>query len=340
MMPFHPWVDGDLLTAPAFRGARSRRSRSSSAPPRTRWSCSATRCRRCPKTSRCASSRRRPPTSASPTRRACAPGSARVRRRPGRSRRRPRAPRAERAHGARPRAARATRCGATGSTGRRPMRGACHALDLPFTFGTLDVARLARLRRRAPARAAPTTLSRPHARGVDVVRGHRAAVGRGRSGRGPTDSSSVSAPTRPSGHDDAVARRVGHLAGRRDDAARWTVEVAIVTGASRGIGKGCALELGAAGATVYVTGRSVSESDHPLPGTVGATAARDRRARRHRRRGRARPSRRRRGRRAVRSRRRRARAARRPREQRVHRHRRAHVGSPVLGGCRCRTGTT
>ena len=32
--------------------------------------------------------------------------------------------------------------------------------------------------------------------------------------------------------------------------------VAIVTGASRGIGKGCALELGAAGCTVYVTGRS------------------------------------------------------------------------------------
>jgi dehydrogenase/reductase SDR family member 1 len=47
--------------------------------------------------------------------------------------------------------------------------------------------------------------------------------------------------------------------------------VAIVTGASRGVGKGCALELGAAGATVYVTGRSVDESDHPLPGTVGAT---------------------------------------------------------------------
>jgi dehydrogenase/reductase SDR family member 1 len=50
-------------------------------------------------------------------------------------------------------------------------------------------------------------------------------------------------------------------------------QVAIVTGASRGVGKGCALELGAAGATVYVTGRSVAESDHPLPGTVGATAA-------------------------------------------------------------------
>jgi len=48
--------------------------------------------------------------------------------------------------------------------------------------------------------------------------------------------------------------------------------VAVVTGASRGIGKGCALELGAAGATVYVTGRSVGETDHPLPGTVGSTA--------------------------------------------------------------------
>ena len=49
-------------------------------------------------------------------------------------------------------------------------------------------------------------------------------------------------------------------------------KVALVTGASRGIGKGCALELGTAGATVYVTGRTVSEGDHPLPGTVGATA--------------------------------------------------------------------
>ena len=48
--------------------------------------------------------------------------------------------------------------------------------------------------------------------------------------------------------------------------------IALVTGASRGIGKGCALELGARGATVYVTGRSTSETDHPLPGTIGATA--------------------------------------------------------------------
>lgn len=49
--------------------------------------------------------------------------------------------------------------------------------------------------------------------------------------------------------------------------------VAIVTGGSRGIGKGCAVELGAAGATVYVTGRTVAEGSAPLPGSVGATAA-------------------------------------------------------------------
>ena len=49
-------------------------------------------------------------------------------------------------------------------------------------------------------------------------------------------------------------------------------KVAIVTGASRGVGKGCALELGAAGATVYVTGRTLEEGAAPLPGTIGATA--------------------------------------------------------------------
>ncbi|MGA6206968.1 SDR family NAD(P)-dependent oxidoreductase [Nocardia testacea] len=48
--------------------------------------------------------------------------------------------------------------------------------------------------------------------------------------------------------------------------------IAVVTGASRGIGKGIALELGAAGATVYVTGRSGRPGR--LPGTVGETAAR------------------------------------------------------------------
>jgi NAD(P)-dependent dehydrogenase (short-subunit alcohol dehydrogenase family) len=49
-------------------------------------------------------------------------------------------------------------------------------------------------------------------------------------------------------------------------------QVAIVTGASRGVGKGCAIELGAAGATVYVTGRTLAPDQASLPGTIGATA--------------------------------------------------------------------
>lgn len=46
-----------------------------------------------------------------------------------------------------------------------------------------------------------------------------------------------------------------------------------MTGASRGIGKGVALALGDAGATVYVTGRTLQEGAAPLPGTIGGTAA-------------------------------------------------------------------
>lgn len=54
-----------------------------------------------------------------------------------------------------------------------------------------------------------------------------------------------------------------------------TGKVALVTGASRGAGKGIATELGAAGATVYVTGRSRPDarSSADLPGTVDETAA-------------------------------------------------------------------
>lgn len=49
--------------------------------------------------------------------------------------------------------------------------------------------------------------------------------------------------------------------------------VVVVTGASRGIGKGIALALAEQGATVYVTGRTVTAGSAALPGTVGETAA-------------------------------------------------------------------
>jgi NAD(P)-dependent dehydrogenase (short-subunit alcohol dehydrogenase family) len=54
---------------------------------------------------------------------------------------------------------------------------------------------------------------------------------------------------------------------------RLSGQVAVVTGASRGIGRGIALVLAGEGATVYVTGRTVTPGEYYLPGTVGETAA-------------------------------------------------------------------
>ena len=60
------------------------------------------------------------------------------------------------------------------------------------------------------------------------------------------------------------------------DRPKLSGKVAVVTGASRGVGKGVALGLGEAGATVYVTGRSVAVGDDPrgsLSRTVDEIAA-------------------------------------------------------------------
>ncbi|MGD9889682.1 MAG: SDR family NAD(P)-dependent oxidoreductase, partial [Dehalococcoidia bacterium] len=60
----------------------------------------------------------------------------------------------------------------------------------------------------------------------------------------------------------------GALAGR----------VAVVTGASRGIGEAIARRLAMEGAKVVVSARTVEQSEHPLPGTITDTVARIRAA--------------------------------------------------------------
>jgi NAD(P)-dependent dehydrogenase (short-subunit alcohol dehydrogenase family) len=56
-------------------------------------------------------------------------------------------------------------------------------------------------------------------------------------------------------------------------ASKTDTLVAVVTGASRGAGRGIAQALGQHGATVYVTGRSQKSADSPYGGTIGETAA-------------------------------------------------------------------
>src|SRR5690242_9877206 len=53
--------------------------------------------------------------------------------------------------------------------------------------------------------------------------------------------------------------------------AAMSRQVAIVTGASRGIGRGVAVGLGEAGWTVYVTARTVRDGDRDRPGSITKT---------------------------------------------------------------------
>ncbi len=50
-------------------------------------------------------------------------------------------------------------------------------------------------------------------------------------------------------------------------------KITLVTGASRGVGRGIARGFGEAGATVYVTGRTVQRGTAPEPGTIESVAA-------------------------------------------------------------------
>ncbi len=64
-------------------------------------------------------------------------------------------------------------------------------------------------------------------------------------------------------------RRGGYVLGVSEHASPLDGRVALVTGASRGIGRGAAVALGEAGATVYVTGRSAAEQTAALVDAAG-----------------------------------------------------------------------
>src|SRR5699024_1419431 len=88
----------------------------------------------------------------------------------------------------------------------------------------------------------------------------------GRPRHFPMSGSSARATARSAGRQPQMNRAIptdGPRAGR----------VALVTGASRGVGRGVAGALGAAGWTVYLTGRAPAGTDDPLGGAAAAVSA-------------------------------------------------------------------
>ena len=53
-------------------------------------------------------------------------------------------------------------------------------------------------------------------------------------------------------------------------AGRLKGKICVVTGATRGIGRGCAIALAEEGATIYITGRSNGEGELTLNGSIAA----------------------------------------------------------------------
>src|SRR5262245_13135222 len=77
------------------------------------------------------------------------------------------------------------------------------------------------------------------------------------------------------GHRQGSHRSSAFGLGQRRSLVTLEGKVALVAGATRGAGRGIAIELGAAGAIVYATGRSTRDrrSEYDRPETIEETAA-------------------------------------------------------------------
>ena len=120
--------------------------------------------------------------------------------------------------------------------------------------------------------ALPAALAHRHAHSVV----HTIDPGRSLRDTKPSPARHTSAMYSESSDHQAAGLDVKRGTKKRD---RWTTpdlrgKVAVVTGASRGAGRGIACVLGECGATVYVTGRSVrgSPTTDQMPGTIEDTA--------------------------------------------------------------------